>query len=283
MAAGVDPALRIPLRIPRRIPAALLVVGAVLVWFRPAFAEDRDPLEPAGTEHTVAERIAAQEAVTAFSILEASMQNSYFPLETRYRAGAIGGGAAALGAVVAGTWIGLLPAIGNWNGADVGPSDFEPRLHGLLTGFAAGGAGQLLAVAIAHTAYPYTDMRAAYSSVLDVVEESDREEAARSLLIRIKRRAVRRRILGGVLSFAAVSAPVAAYLGINHGLGNLDQHTESAIGFAGGAGLALLFSLYYLTGFDQQAALYDQYARALGVSHPWREVRGELRKEERGR
>jgi len=277
MADGVSLIPRVPSptpRIPRRIPAAVLVLAAGLVWFQPAFAEVQDPLEPAAGQ-AVAERIAAGQAVTAFAILEADMQNNYIPLEPRYRAEAIGGGVAALAAAAAGTWIGLLPALGDWNGVDVGPSDFEPRLHGLLTGLCAGGAGQLLAVAIAHTAYPYTDMRAAYSSVLDVVEESDREEAARSLLIRIKRRAVRRRILGGILSFAAVSAPLAAYLGINHGLGNLDQHTDSAIGFAGGAGLTLLFTLYYLTGFDQQAALYDQYARALEVSRPWREVREE--------
>jgi hypothetical protein len=155
------------------------------------------------------------------------------------------------------TWGGLLPAMGGWN-----PEGMEYTGYGLVLGLAAGGAAQILAVSIAHLVHPRDDLRAVYSSVLDIVDPLEREKAALSTLEGFREKSRLRRKLGALLSFVMVPVPIAAYLGINALIGNLAEYDILALGFSAGAGLVLLGSLYYLIPFDVQAGLYDDYVRA---------------------
>lgn len=199
---------------------------------------------------------------TAFGILESYVQSREIPLETGKPGLAIAGVVVGAGGTLVCTWAGLLPVIQEWEPENGGNDDSGHGDHGMYLGIGAGSAVDLLAASIARLAYPPIDVRAAYAGVLDVVEPAAREEAALAALRHFGEQNKKRKRLTVLLSVAGVSAAIATHTGVSAGMGNLDEYSDVAGGFALISAAMLFFPFYALLFDDQPALLYTKYLRS---------------------
>lgn len=234
----------------RRCAAAVVLLSTFFLSAQPLAAEEEGATALEEKKVTIAE----EEVVTAFEILESHLQSRAIPLETHYRGIAAFGVVAGIGATAGLVWAGLLPAIYGWD-----PLAYESEQYGLVFGLLAGGAAQLTATSIGHLAFPYSDMRAVYSSILDIADDGEREAAALSALKGFRDRSYKRRVLAGFVSLAAIAAPIVGSMWGHRLADKAGLYRDNAVDFAIGTATALILSLNYLIDKDAQAHLYQRY------------------------
>jgi hypothetical protein len=230
--------------LPRLCAATVLLFLVFLLPAQSLCAEEKESVQLPVT---------GEEYQTAFQILESYVQGRQLPLEPTGCGWPVVGTVVGVGTNIGLTWVSLLPAVEGWSQVD---DDYGGI--GIYTGFPVGFSAHLLARSIARLAFPPADVRAVYSSVLDVVDPLQRERAALEALKDFSDRARKRRILGGILSGAAIVAPIAVHLGISASSGRLDEYSTLATVFALSTGACLLGSSYYFRD-DQPAMLYHKY------------------------